>query len=71
VNLFRELLGLETVLMGFALPSDRIHAPNERFGLQRLTRGTATAIAFLDEIVAVEGVRRPIHAIDRRAMALD
>jgi acetylornithine deacetylase/succinyl-diaminopimelate desuccinylase-like protein len=70
VNLFRELLGLETVLMGFALPSDRIHAPNERFGLSRFARGIATSVAFLDEIVAVEGVRRPRHAIDRRAVAL-
>jgi acetylornithine deacetylase/succinyl-diaminopimelate desuccinylase-like protein len=70
VNLFRELLGIETVLMGFALPSDRIHAPNERFGLSRFTRGIATAMAFLDEVAAAEGVQPPRHAIHRRAVAL-
>jgi acetylornithine deacetylase/succinyl-diaminopimelate desuccinylase-like protein len=70
VNLFRELLGLETVLMGFALPSDRIHAPNERFALTRFARGIETAIAFLEEVVATEGVRRPPHAVHRRAMAV-
>jgi acetylornithine deacetylase/succinyl-diaminopimelate desuccinylase-like protein len=33
VNTFQELLGVPTVLMGFALPDDRIHAPNEKFHL--------------------------------------
>lgn len=50
VNSFRELLGLPTVLMGFALPTDRMHAPNERFHLAQFYRGIATCIFFLDEI---------------------
>jgi acetylornithine deacetylase/succinyl-diaminopimelate desuccinylase-like protein len=52
VNSFREVLGLHTVLLGFALPDDRIHAPNERFRLDSFFRGTQTAIAFLDEVAA-------------------
>jgi acetylornithine deacetylase/succinyl-diaminopimelate desuccinylase-like protein len=50
VNMFQELLGIPTALMGFALPDDRIHAPNERFFLPNFDRGIATCLAFLDEM---------------------
>jgi acetylornithine deacetylase/succinyl-diaminopimelate desuccinylase-like protein len=50
VNLFQQLLSLPTVLMGFALPDDRIHAPNEKFHLPVFHRGIATCIAFLTEV---------------------
>ncbi len=50
VNIFKEVLGIPTVLMGFALPDDRIHAPNEKFHLPNFYRGIATCIAFLDEM---------------------
>ncbi|HEY4587637.1 MAG TPA: hypothetical protein VII86_00330, partial [Thermoanaerobaculia bacterium] len=56
VNVFQEVLGIPTALMGFALPDDRIHAPNERFHLASFTRGIATCLAFLDEMA---GVRPP------------
>jgi acetylornithine deacetylase/succinyl-diaminopimelate desuccinylase-like protein len=39
--------GIPTVLMGFALPDDRIHAPNEKFHLPTFHRGIATCIYFL------------------------
>jgi acetylornithine deacetylase/succinyl-diaminopimelate desuccinylase-like protein len=35
------------VLMGFALPDDGMHGPNERFSLQNLEKGIATSIVFL------------------------
>lgn len=50
VNTFQEVLGLPTVLMGFALPDDRIHAPNEKFHLSNFYRGINTSIRFLSEI---------------------
>lgn len=50
VAAFREHLGVPTVLMGFALASDRAHGPNERFSLDRFGRGVETSIAFLAEI---------------------
>ena len=50
VNMFQEILGIPTALMGFALPDDRIHAPNERFFLPNFERGIATCLAFLDEM---------------------
>jgi acetylornithine deacetylase/succinyl-diaminopimelate desuccinylase-like protein len=52
VNTFQELLGVPTILMGFALPDDRMHAPNEKFHLPNFYRGIATCIWFLATIGA-------------------
>jgi acetylornithine deacetylase/succinyl-diaminopimelate desuccinylase-like protein len=49
VSMFQELLGIPTILMGFALPDDRMHAPNERFRLSQFSGGIATSIHFLAE----------------------
>ena len=48
VNQFESDLGLPTVLMGFGLPGDRIHSPNERFYLSNFDAGIATSIRYLD-----------------------
>jgi len=48
VGLFEEHLGLDTVLMGFGLPDDRIHSPNERFFIPNFYLGTVTVIRFFD-----------------------
>jgi len=53
---FQRVLGVPTVLMGFALPEDRIHAPNEKFHLPNFFRGIQTCIWFL-HAVAVEPKR--------------
>jgi acetylornithine deacetylase/succinyl-diaminopimelate desuccinylase-like protein len=44
---FQTVLGLETVLLGFGLQSDQIHAPNERFYLPNYFRGIETSVRFL------------------------
>ena len=49
---FQELLGIPTVLMGFALPEDGAHAPNERFHLPTFFRAIDTCIWFLRECAA-------------------
>jgi acetylornithine deacetylase/succinyl-diaminopimelate desuccinylase-like protein len=36
------LTGAQTIFMGYSLPTDRAHAPNERFGLDRLRAGFLT-----------------------------
>lgn len=56
VDTFRQMLGIPTVLMGFALPDDRMHAPNEKFYLPNFYNGIATSIWFLHALAAV---RRP------------
>jgi acetylornithine deacetylase/succinyl-diaminopimelate desuccinylase-like protein len=50
INTLQETLGIPTVLMGFALPDDRMHAPNEKFHLPNFRHGIATSIYFLNEI---------------------
>ena len=52
VSVFEETLRIPTVLMGFALPDDRMHAPNEKFHLPNFYNGIATSISFLAEVSA-------------------
>jgi len=59
VNLFQEILGIPTALMGFALPDSHIHAPNERFHLPTFERGIATCRAFLEECARLTTARHP------------
>jgi len=65
VNTFQAMLGIPTVLMGFALPDDRMHAPNEKFHLPNFYRGIATAIWFLAEI----GMRARLRSRPTRTRA--
>lgn len=48
VNQFDRDLNLPTVLMGFGLPGDRIHSPNERFYLPNFYSGIDTVIRYFD-----------------------
>jgi acetylornithine deacetylase/succinyl-diaminopimelate desuccinylase-like protein len=50
---FQSMLGIETILMGFGLPDDRLHSPNEKFHLPNFYKGIETSIhfmSFLDEL---------------------
>jgi acetylornithine deacetylase/succinyl-diaminopimelate desuccinylase-like protein len=60
LNTFQEILGIPTVLMGFALPDDRIHAPNEKFHLPNFYNGIATCIWFLAAIGASRNLIRDV-----------
>ena len=48
VATFQKALGIETVLMGFGLPDDRLHSPNEKFHLPNFYKGIETIIHFMD-----------------------
>jgi Acetylornithine deacetylase/Succinyl-diaminopimelate desuccinylase and related deacylases len=50
VNMLHNILGIPTVLMGFALPDDQMHAPNEKFYLPNFFNGIKTSISFLSEV---------------------
>jgi acetylornithine deacetylase/succinyl-diaminopimelate desuccinylase-like protein len=65
VSEFRRILGLPTVLMGFASPGDSLHGPNERFSLMNFQRGFLTSVAFLKEFGRAP--RRDQIAIRNRA----
>ncbi|MTI22421.1 dipeptidase [Fulvivirga sp. RKSG066] len=46
VALFKEELGLDTLLMGFGLDSDAIHSPNEHYGVTNYFKGIETISLF-------------------------
>ena len=43
---FKEVLGVETILMGFGFDTDGLHSPNEHFGLWNFYKGIETVPAF-------------------------
>ena len=45
---FQEHLGIPTVLMGYGLPDDGLHAPNEKFSLRNFHMGIASTARFLE-----------------------
>ncbi len=48
--LFDDLLNLPVVLMGFGLPDDNIHAPNEKFSLRQFKKGMRTVADYLGRL---------------------
>lgn len=46
VAMFKDVLGSNTVLMGFGLDSDAIHSPNEHYGLFNFYKGIETIPLF-------------------------
>ena len=47
---FDRHLGLPSVMMGFGLPDDNLHAPNEKFNLKNFSLGIESLIRFLEEL---------------------
>jgi len=47
---FIRELGIPTLLMGFGLPDDNLHAPNEKFHLANFRRGIESIIRFLGAV---------------------
>ena len=47
---FARHLGLPSVMMGFGLPDDGLHAPNEKFHLKNFELGIESLIRFLEEL---------------------
>jgi len=50
VALFKSVLGLDTILMGFGLHSDAIHSPNEHFALENYYKGIETIVEFYQNL---------------------
>jgi acetylornithine deacetylase/succinyl-diaminopimelate desuccinylase-like protein len=47
---FKKILGLDTVLLGFGLPDENAHAPNEFINLDNFFGGMRTAAHFYNEL---------------------
>jgi len=50
VGLFDQHLGIPSVLMGFGLPDDNLHAPNEKFHLPNFYRGIEAVAKYLEAL---------------------
>jgi acetylornithine deacetylase/succinyl-diaminopimelate desuccinylase-like protein len=48
VGVFDKYLGVPSVMMGFGLPDDNLHAPNEKFHLPNFCRGIETVARYLE-----------------------
>jgi acetylornithine deacetylase/succinyl-diaminopimelate desuccinylase-like protein len=48
VGLFEQHLGMPSVMMGFGLPDDNLHAPNEKFHLPNFYRGIEAVARYLE-----------------------
>ncbi|RPI08785.1 MAG: M20/M25/M40 family metallo-hydrolase, partial [Acidobacteriales bacterium] len=48
VGLFDQYLGIPSVLMGFGLPDDNLHAPNEKFHLPNFYKGIEAVAQYLE-----------------------
>ena len=55
VGLLKRVLGVDTLLIGFGLPDDRVHSPNEKFNLSALHGGTRTAAALYAKLAELKG----------------
>lgn len=48
VGVFREHLGIPSVMMGFGLPDDNLHSPNEKLFLPNFFRGIDAVVRYLE-----------------------
>ena len=50
VSTLQKVLGIDSILLGFGLPDDALHSPNERFYLPNFYKGIETVIRYWDEL---------------------
>jgi acetylornithine deacetylase/succinyl-diaminopimelate desuccinylase-like protein len=50
VSTFRELLGVDTLLLGWGQNTDNLHSPNEHFNLEDFHKGTVASAALWWEL---------------------
>lgn len=53
VELLTDRLGVDCIVTGFILADDAIHAPNERYDIERLRKGTRSWVRILGELADV------------------
>jgi len=52
VAMFSHVLKAPVIMMGFGLPDDNAHAPNEKLSLDNFRRSINTSIHFMHELAA-------------------
>jgi len=66
VTTFQEVLGCPAVLMGFGLPDDHIHGPNEKFHLPNFYNAIATSIWYLALAAKLRRTERTHEQVSRQ-----
>ena len=64
VAMFRKVLNLDSVMMGFGLDSDAIHSPNEHFGLFNYFKGIETIPLFYQNLAELAAKRKTATVIN-------
>jgi acetylornithine deacetylase/succinyl-diaminopimelate desuccinylase-like protein len=52
VAMLNQAMGVPVIVLGFALPDDNMHAPNEKFNLDHFYRSINTSILFMQTLAA-------------------
>jgi acetylornithine deacetylase/succinyl-diaminopimelate desuccinylase-like protein len=52
VAMLNKILQVPVIMMGFGLPDDNMHAPNEKFSLDHFYRGISTSIYFMQALAS-------------------
>ena len=52
VDVFAKVLGKPILLLGYGLPDDRLHSPNEKFNISHFYNGIRTTVRVLDLVGA-------------------
>lgn len=56
VGSIQEILGFDSLLVGFGLDDDRVHSPNEKFELACYRNGIKSHVAIMHELSGISGV---------------
>jgi acetylornithine deacetylase/succinyl-diaminopimelate desuccinylase-like protein len=54
VNDFKKILGVDSLMLGLALPDDNAHSPNEKFDLRNFAKGQIMSAYLWQELAKVE-----------------